>query len=54
MIKSIKHILNANYISIAVPGTVANLREMYNAWFLCNYKTNTDSLIGMTRSKSIN
>lgn len=42
MIKSTRDILSANYIPIAVPGTVANWRETYNVWSLYSHKTHSD------------
>lgn len=52
MIKSIKYILNANYVSAAVPGTVA--KENCTMHGRHPHKTNSDLSAGMTRSKSMN
>lgn len=51
-IKSIKYILNANYVSAAVPGTVA--KENCTMHGRHPHKTNSDLSAGMTRSKSMN
>ena len=53
MIKSIKYISNANYISTAVPGTEAKdsctMHDHYP-----HDKTNSNLSVGITRSKSMN
>lgn len=53
MIKSIKYISNANYISTAVPGT-----EAKDSCTMCDHyphnKTNSNLSVGITRSKSMN
>lgn len=53
MIKSIKYISNANYISTAVPGTVAKEMCIIHGLSIST-KLIVISLVGATRSKSPN